>query len=73
MKSRKKPANKQPTEKEIDNLVESQADDDSAWGKPIYVRRARPESLSLAAALAARAVCRAKLNREKKANCNLMS
>lgn len=50
------------SEEEIDEIVESQADDDSAWGKPIQVRRAGPESMALAAELAARAVCRAKLN-----------
>ena len=66
MKSRKKPAKKQITEEEIDKIVESQANDDSAWAKPIQVRRTGPDSLALAAELAARAVCRAKLNREKK-------
>jgi hypothetical protein len=54
MKSRKKPAKKQLTEEEIDDIVESQADDDSAWGKPIQVRRARLESLALPAELVAR-------------------
>jgi hypothetical protein len=47
MKARKKPAKKQPTEDEVDKIVESQADDDSAWGKPVQVRRANPESLAL--------------------------
>ena len=71
MKSREKPTKKQLTEEEVDKIVESQADDDSCWGKPVQVCRAGPESMALAAELAARAVCRAKLNREKKANCNL--
>lgn len=71
MKARNKPAKKQPTEEEIDKIVESQADDDSAWGKPIEVRRERPESLALPAELAARAAFVAKLHRENKANCNL--
>lgn len=61
MKSRKKPAKKQLTEEEIDKIVESQADDDSAWGKPIQVRGARLESLAPPNELAARAVFLAKL------------
>jgi hypothetical protein len=65
MKSRKKPAKKQPTEEEIDNIVESQADDDSAWGKPIYVRRANAGSIALPAELGARAAFLAKVHREK--------
>lgn len=65
MKSRKKPTKKQPTEEEIDKIVESQADDDSAWGKPIQVRRARSASLALPAELATRAAFLAKLHREK--------
>lgn len=58
MKSRKNPTKKQLTEEEIDEIVESQADDDSAWGKPIEVRRAKPESLAVPAELAARAKLR---------------
>lgn len=65
MKSRKKPLKKQLTEEEIDEIVESQADDDSAWGKPIQVRRANSEALALPAELAARAAFLAKLHREK--------
>jgi len=65
MKSKKKPTKKQPTEEEIDKIVESQANDHSAWGKPIEVRRAKPESLALPAELAARAAFLAKLHREK--------
>lgn len=64
MKSRKKPTRKQATEEEIDKIVESQADDDSAWEKPIEVRRATPSSLALPAELAARAAFLAKLHRE---------
>ena len=65
MKSRKKPTRKQLTEEEIDEVVESQADEDSAWEKPIQVRRAKPASLSIPAELAARATFLAKLHREK--------
>jgi len=65
MKSKTKPTKKQLTEKEIDEIVESQADDDSAWGKPIQVRRTNSESLALPAELAARAAFLAKLHREK--------
>lgn len=65
MKSTKKQARKQLTEQEIDNIIESQADDDSAWGPPIQVRRASPAALSIPAELAARAAFLAKLHREK--------
>jgi hypothetical protein len=61
-----KSTKKQLTEKEIDNIVESQAEDDSAWEKPIQVRRRRPTSLFIPAELAARAAFLAKLHREKK-------
>ena len=56
---------KQLTEQEIDDIVESQAKDDSAWDKPIQVRKARSASLSIPAELAARAAFLAKLHREK--------
>lgn len=65
MRSTKKQTKKQLTEKEIDNVVESRADDDSAWEKPIQVRRAKPASLSIPAELAARAAFLAKLHKEK--------
>jgi hypothetical protein len=65
MKSRKKPLKKQLTEEEIDEIVESQADDDSAWGKPIQVRRTSTGSIALPAELAARAAFLAKVHREK--------
>lgn len=64
MKSTKKQTRKQLTEKEIDNIVESQTDDDSAWEEPIKVRRAKPASLSIPAELAARVAFLAKLHRE---------
>ena len=64
MKAKNRQATKQLTEKEIDNIVELQADDDSAWEKPIKVRRVKPTSLSIPAELAARAAFLAKLHRE---------
>jgi hypothetical protein len=66
MKSMKRKTRKRLTEEEIDGIVESQVDEDSAWEKPIRVRRARPASLSIPAELAARAAFLAKLHREKK-------
>jgi hypothetical protein len=53
------------SEEEIDKIVESQAEEDSAWGRPIKVRRAKSTALSLPAELAARAVFLARLHREK--------
>ena len=66
MKSRKR-ARKEPlSEAEIDEMVEAQADDDSAWGRPIRVQKATPASLSIPGELAARAAFLAKLHREEK-------
>lgn len=53
------------TEKEIDRVVVSQADDDSAWGKPVHVRRTKPASVSIPAELAARAAFLAQVHRKK--------
>ncbi len=55
---------KKRTEKEIDQIVVSQADDDSAWGKPVKARRGKPTSLTLPAELAARAAFLAHLHRK---------
>jgi hypothetical protein len=49
---------------EIDELVIGQADNDSAWGKPVKVRKSKQTALSLPAALAARAAFFARLHRE---------
>lgn len=65
MKSRGKTAKARLSEREIDALVEAQADDTSAWGKPIRARRGKSRPLSLPADLAARAVFLAKLHRER--------
>ncbi len=53
------------SEKEIDALVIAQADDNSAWGKPIRVRNDKPASLSILPELAARAAFLAQLHRTK--------
>ncbi len=56
---------KRLSEQEIDQIVTAQANDDSAWGKPISVRRTEPASLSIPANLAARAAFLAQLHRTK--------
>ena len=48
----------------IDQLVVSQANDDSAWEAPVQVSRSKPAALSLPGELAARAAFLAKLHRE---------
>ena len=52
------------SEEEIDNLIESQADNDEAWDEPIQVRRKQKDSLSLPTDLAMRAAFLAKLHKE---------
>ncbi|MGH9897428.1 MAG: hypothetical protein ACRD63_06060 [Pyrinomonadaceae bacterium] len=52
------------SEEEIDRIVETQADDDPAWEKPIHAQKAEPASLSIPAELAARAAFLAQLHRE---------
>ena len=54
---------KRLSEEEIDELVEAQADNDAAWDKPIRVRRGKSSSVSIPAALAARAAFLARLHR----------
>jgi len=53
------------SEEGIDKIVTEQADNDSAWGKPVYVRKTKPTSLSVPANLAARAAFLAKLHKER--------
>ena len=65
MNSKKKSRRNRFSEEEIDKIVESQAEDNSAWGRPIKVRRAKSTALSLPAELAARAAFLATLHREK--------
>ncbi len=52
------------SEQEVDRIVIAQANDDSAWDKPIRVRRAKRTSLSISADLAARAAFLAQLHRK---------
>lgn len=52
------------SEEEIDTIVIAQADDDSAWEKPIRVRKAKATSLVIPSELAARAAFFARLHRE---------
>ena len=52
------------SESEIDKIVESQANDDSAWEKPVLMHRTKPASLSIPAELAARAAFFARLHRK---------
>ena len=52
------------SQEEIDEIVVAQADDDSAWEKPVSVRRKKSASLSIPAELAARAAFLARLHRQ---------
>jgi hypothetical protein len=52
------------TEREIDEAVIATADDNAAWEKPLQMRRAKGESVSLPAEMAARAAFFARLHRE---------
>jgi hypothetical protein len=66
MNSSNKPTRQHLTEDEIDAIVESQANADSAWGKSVKVRKAAgPTSVSIPADLAASASFLARLHREK--------
>jgi hypothetical protein len=61
----KKAQRRRLSEQEIDRIVESQADDDSA-GKTIRARNKKPASLCIPTDLAARAAFLARLHRDKK-------
>jgi len=63
--STKDKTKKKLSEQEIDQIVTAQANDDSAWEKPIRVRRTKAASLSIPANLAARATFLAQLHRTK--------
>ena len=52
------------SEEEIDQLVIAHADDDTAWGKPVRVRKLKLPAVSLPAELASRAAFFARLHRE---------
>ena len=47
MTRRKKQPRKKLSEEEIDAIVEAQAADDSAWGKPIQVRKGKAAKMLL--------------------------
>ena len=65
MKTKSKASKKAVAEEEIDQMVESVADDDEAWDEPVQVSAKQPASLSLPTNLAARAAFLAKLHRER--------
>jgi hypothetical protein len=65
--STKGKAKKKLSEKDIDRLVVAQAKNDSAWEKPVRVRRTKPASLSIPPDLAARAAFLARLHRKASA------
>ena len=52
------------SDKKIDELVIGQADDDSAWEKPVQARRSKSEAVSIPAEVASRAAFFARLHRE---------
>jgi len=52
------------SQEEIDQRVVSQADDESAWEKPVRVKKIRAAPLTLPGDLAARAAFLARLHRE---------
>ncbi len=64
MKTKTKTRKRAISEEEIDKLVESQANNDEAWSKPIQVKRKQSNSLSLPTDLAMRAAFLAKLHKE---------
>ena len=51
-------------QEEIDRVVISESDDNSAWEASVRVKRSRPASLSIPGELAARAAFLARLHRE---------
>ena len=67
MTTKKKQPRKKVSEEEIDSIVEAQAADDSAWGKPIQVRKSKAAPVSIPADLAARVAFLAQLHREQNA------
>src|SRR4030042_3821523 len=60
---RTKKAAKRLTEEEIDKIVTDQADDDSAWRKPVHVKRPKMSSMAIPSDLAARAAFLARLHK----------
>jgi len=66
MKTKRK--TKLTSDEMIDAIVVAEAGVESAWSKPVKVRRAKPASVSLPSALAARAAFFARLHREARLN-----
>ncbi|MBI4482881.1 MAG: hypothetical protein HY652_08330 [Acidobacteria bacterium] len=64
MKSQKRVKRPRLSEEAIDAVVVAEADQDSAWGPPMRVKRSKRASLSLPGELAARASFLARLHRE---------
>ena len=56
------------SEEEIDRIVIAQADKETAWEKPVKVRRTEATSVLIPAALAAQAAFFARLHREANLN-----
>jgi hypothetical protein len=52
------------SERKVDELVIAEVDDDSAWEKPVKVRRSKSEAVSIPAEIASRAAFFARLHRE---------
>ena len=63
MNAERKPAVREPTLREIDDLVISQAGNHAAWEAPVEVRRNKPGSFSIPPDLAERAAFLAKIHR----------
>ena len=61
--TRQKMADENLVDREIDETVVGQADDDSAWERPIRVRRTRSTAVTIPSDLAARAAFLARLHR----------
>jgi len=59
---------KRSSEEHIDAMVVAEAEEPSAWSKPIKVRRTKAASVSLPSSLAARAAFFARLHREGRLN-----
>jgi hypothetical protein len=55
------------TQEEMDEIVIARADDESAWDKPVRVKKTKVTSVRLPGELAARIVFLARLHREPKA------
>lgn len=56
-------SNKNFAEEEIDDLVTAEANDETAWDKPVLVERSKTAPVSLPSELAARAAFFARLHR----------